>query len=87
MHENFSLDEQISSVFYRKRFHVAIKDQEKWKSRDAENLAFNIMKCVYTLELSMSWKSVVLHIIVFFNSTRDLTTNVNRNATYIFMTT
>ena len=33
--------------------------QEKSKSRDAENLAFKIMKCVYTLELSMSWKSVV----------------------------
>ena len=87
MHENFSLDEQISSVFYRKRFHVAIIAQEKSKSRDAENLAFKIMKCVYTLELSMSWKSVVWHIIVFFNSMRDLTTNVNRNATYIFMTT
>ena len=87
MHEHFSLDEQISGYFYRKRFHVAIIAQEKSKSRDAENLAFKIMKCVYTLELSMSWKSVVWQIIVFFNSTRDLTTTVNRDTTYIFMTT
>ena len=59
MHEIFSLDEQISSVFYRRRFHVAIIAQEKSKSRDAENLAFKIMKCVYTSELYILIKAVI----------------------------